>query len=318
MTSLVTGASGFLGRHLVEQLVARGEVVRAFVRPTTDPAWFRDRGVEVVRGDITCDADVRAAVAGCGRVFHLAGVVSHERRDLPLLRAVNVEGTRRVLASVETGVRVVHVSSVAAVGPVASPSERADERQAFPRRAVRLPYAVTKLEAEQAAFAAAEAGVDVVVACPGFLLGPGDVHRVSTWPISAYLAGRLRFTTAGGLSFVDARDVAAGLVALAERGRAGERTLLVTEDGNVGWKEFFAVVAGVSGVRRRTASLPRPVALGASYLAPWLVSPDDVRAASHWWFFSPAKALRELDFTTRPLAGTIADTIADHAQAVSP
>ena len=154
----------------------------------------------------------------------------------------------------------------------------------------------------------------MVVACPGFLLGPGDVHRVSTWPVSAYLTGRLRFTTAGGLSFVDARDVAAGLVALAEHGRAGERTLLVTEDGNLGWDDFFTLIAAVSGVRRRTASLPRRAVLGASYLAPWLVTPDDVRAASHWWFFSPAKAIRELAFNARPLAETIADTLADHAQ----
>jgi hypothetical protein len=69
-----------------------------------------------------------------------------------------------------------------------------------------------------------------------------------------------------------------------------------------------------AGRRRRTENVSRPVARNAARLAPWLVSPDDVRAASHWWFVTPAKAVRELGFTTRPTAETVADTIADHAR----
>lgn len=211
--------------------------------------------------------------------------------------------------------RVVHGSSVAAVGPVSRPDERADEQHEFSPAALSLPYAATKREGEAAALAAAARGVDVVVANPGFLLGPGDVNRVSTWPVFAYLVGRLRFTTDGGLSFVDARDVAVGLVALADRGRAGERTILTSEEGNLSWREFFALIAEVSDVRRRTVHVPARVAIGAAALAPWLVKPDEVRAASHWWFYASGKAERELGFHTRPLAETIADTIADRSAA---
>jgi dihydroflavonol-4-reductase len=313
LTTLVTGATGFLGRHLSELLVAQRTPVRALARPGADVAPLRRLGVEIVQGDI-CDGDaVRRAVAGCDRIYHLAGVVSHRRRDLERLHAVNVVATRRLLAAVEPGVRVVHVSSVAAVGPVPSPEERADEQHTFPAEAERLPYAASKRAGEGEALAAAARGADVVVANPGFLLGPGDVHRVSTWPVAAYLAGRLRFTTSGGLSFVDARDVARGLVALADSGRAGERTILASDSGNVAWNDFFAIVADLAGRRRRTVGLPRPVARGAAWLAPWLVSPDDVRAAAHWWFVTPAKAERELGLETRPLAETLLDTIADHA-----
>lgn len=311
MTILVTGATGFLGRHLVALLAEQGVRLRALVRAGTDPGPLRARGVEIVRGDVGDDDAVRAAAAGCERVFHLAGVVSHRRRDLPLLRAVNVEGTRRLLAAVEPGARVVHVSSVAAVGPVPSPERRADERHELPGAAADLPYAWTKRAGELAALEAASAGADVVVANPGFLLGPGDVHRVSTWPVFAYLAGRLRFTTAGGLSFVDARDVARGLVALADRGRAGERTILAAEAGNLGWDAFFALVAEVSGVRRRSVRLPASLAVRAAAAAPWLVHADEVRAASHWWFCDGSKAERELGFRARPLAETVADTLAD-------
>lgn len=309
--TLVTGATGFLGGHLVDLLAERGDRIRALVREGTDAEPLRRSGIEVVRGDVGEDAAVRAAAAGCGLVFHLAGVVSHRRRDLPHMRAVNVEGTRRLLGSVEAGARVVHVSSVAAIGPVASSDRRADERHSFPATAVGLPYAATKREAELVALGAADRGLDVVVANPGFLLGPGDLRRVSTWPVSAYLAGRLRFTTRGGLSFVDARDVAGGLVTLAERGRRGERTILASEAGNLGWDDFFSLVAEVSGVRRRSVRLAPALAVRAAALTPWLVTPDEVRAASNFWFYTAAKAERELGFRARPLAETIADTIAD-------
>jgi dihydroflavonol-4-reductase len=313
VTSLVTGATGFLGRHLVESLAAEGAAVRILVRPGGDVGPFRRLGVDVVEGDVLDVDAVRLAASGCDRIFHLAGVVSHRRRDRRVLEAVNVGGTSRVLAAAEPGTRIVHVSSVAAIGPVRSPHERADEEHVFPPEAEDLPYAATKRAGESIVMGAAARGIDVVVANPGFLLGPGDVHRVSTWPVSAYLAGRLRFTTSGGLSFVDARDVAHGLIALAGRGRAGERTILAAEAGNLTWQRFFELLAEVSDVHRRMVDVPRSVARTAARLAPWLVAPDDVRAAAHWWFVTGAKAERELGFTTRPLAETIVDTIEDHA-----
>jgi dihydroflavonol-4-reductase len=310
--TFVTGATGFLGRHLVERLVERGEQVRALVRAGTDPHAVREAGVEIADGDVFDVEALRAGAADCERVFHLAGIVSHRRRDHELMRRVNVEGTRLVLAAAEPGARVVHVSSTAAIGPVASPTEWADELHAFPPEAATLPYAATKHAAEELALAAAADGADVLVANPGFLLGPGDVHRVSTWPVSAYIAGRLRFTTAGGLSFVDARDVADGLLELADLGRPGERTILSSPDGNLSWNALFDLLGEVSGVRRLHAKLPRRLAVASARLAPWLVAPDEVRAAAHWWFCDPAKAERELGFRTRPLADTVADTIADH------
>lgn len=311
MTTLVTGATGFLGRHLVNRLVERGDRVRALVRDGTDVRGLAELGVEIVRGDACDPVAVSTAVADCERVFHLAGVVSHRRRDLPVLRSVNVDATRLLLGAVEPGARVVHVSSVAAIGPAASPDDWADERHEFPAEAAAFPYAATKREAELRAAAAAGAGVDVVIANPGFLLGPGDVYRVSTWPVAAYLAGRLRFTVNGGLSFVDARDVASGLLTLADRGRTNDRTILTAREGNLAWDAFFALLADVAGIRRAQLRLPARAAVAAATLAPWLVAPDDVRAAGNWWFYDPGKAERELSFATRPLPETIADTIAD-------
>jgi dihydroflavonol-4-reductase len=309
MPTLVTGATGFLGGHLVAALLERGDQVRALVRT---PAAAEGLGVEVVPGDIT-DADaVRRATAGCDQVFHLAGVVSHDHRDLPKMRAVNVDATRSLLAAVEPGARVVHVSSVAAVGPAPSRDARADEQQPFPATMSSLPYATTKHEGELVALEAAAAGVNVVIANPAFLLGPGDVHRISTWPIDAYLSGKLRVRTPGGLAFADARDIAAGLILLSEKGHAGERTLLVNPEGNLSWHAFFELVGQVGGKRRLMVSLPAGVAALGSKVAPSPVSAGEIRAAGHWWFYDGSKAERELGFRCRPIADTIADTIADH------
>ncbi len=312
MTTLVTGATGFLGRHLLPLLAARGDDLRALVRVGTDSGELQELGVQVVAGDVL-DADaVRRAAAGCDHVFHLAGVVKHARSDLARVQSVNVEGTRTLVGGVDPGARLVHVSSVAAVGPAAGRDVPADENHPFPCSAEHYVYARTKRAAEQVVLGAAERGLDVVVANPGFLIGPGDTYRVSTWPVWRYLQGSLRITVPGGLSYVDARDVAPGLIALDERGRTGERTILTSREGNLSHEAFFRRVGEVTGVRRHMVPLsPRVAVLGAR-LIPWPVHPDEVEAAANWWFYDPGKAERELGFTTRPLDETIADTAAQY------
>lgn len=309
MTTLVTGATGFLGRHLLDLLRERPGQVRALVRKPADAEPLRGLGVEVVLGDVLAADSVRSACEECAVVYHLAGLVSHRRRDLRQLHAANVESVRNVLAALGPGTRLVHVSSVAAIGPAPGPAQAVDETHAFPA-AASYPYAASKRAGEELVLAAAGRGTDAVVANPGFLLGPGDVHRVSTWHVATYLAGRLRFTAPGGLSNVDARDVAAGLVALADQGRPGERYILTSREGNLGHREFFRRLAEVTGVRRRMLPLPRRLALFASAIPFAPVHRDEVDAACNWWFYDPAKAERELGFTVRPLDETLADTAA--------
>jgi dihydroflavonol-4-reductase len=304
----LTGATGFLGRHLVPLLLERGDALRALVRPRTDASELEAMGVEIFRGELATD-DVRPAAAGCELVFNLAGRVSHEPKDLPLLREANVDGSVNVLKGIEPGARLVHVSSVAAIGPAPAPDRPADETQAFPPGAASFPYAATKRVGEKLLLGTE---ADVVVANPGFLLGPGDVYRISTWHVERYLRGLMRIHTPGGLSNVDARDVAAGLVALSERGRRGERYILTSREGNLSHEQLFRRLGDVTGVRRRMIGLPpRAAALSATVL-PWPVRPGEVRAASNWWFYEPTKAERELGFTVRPLDQTLAATAAQY------
>jgi dihydroflavonol-4-reductase len=308
---LVTGATGFLGRHLVALLRERGDDVRAFVRPATDARYLEALAVDVVRGELADEDALRAAAAGREVVFHVVGHVSYEWKDLARLREANVESVRRVLQVLDPAARLVHASSAAAVGPSGAPDRLADESQPFPDVARRNPYSVTKREAEELVRAAVARGRDAVLANPTVLLGPGDVYGSSTWPVRRYLDGTLRFHTRGGASFVDARDVAAGLVALAERGRTGERYLLTSREGNLPWNEFFRRVGEATGVRRAMLPLPPPLLRAGVRLVPWPVKPGEARTATQWWFFDPGKAERELGFATRPLDETIAATAAD-------
>jgi dihydroflavonol-4-reductase len=318
MRTLVTGATGYLGVDLVHALRAQGREVRALARSDAAAARLEGSGADVVRGDVTDAASLPAAFEGVTRVFHMAGVVGHRARDDERLRAVNVEGSRNVLAaSKAAGVeRVVYTSSVAAMGPAASPGHPRDEGAWMLDGDDGRPdfrYARTKAAGEQHAIRAAADGLDVVVVNPGFVIGPGDVHRVSSWAVEEYLRGRLRFTVDGGLSYVDGRDVVAGHLLAEERGRSGERYILTNDEGNLSHRDFFARVGSVTGKRRRQLHLSKGLLLpllrvGTALRLPLPLDDDELASSSRWWFYTAAKARSKLGFETRPLDETIRDT----------
>ena len=157
--------------------------------------------------------------------------------------------------------------------------------------------------------------LDVVITNPGFVIGPGDVHRVSSWAIEEYLRGGLRFTVPGGLSYVDVRDVAVGHLLAEEHGKTGERYILTDDAGNLSHRDFFALVGTVTGKPRRqlhaSVGMLRPVLRVGSLLhLPLPLDDQELASSSHWWYYTAAKARERLGFTTRPLDETLADTIA--------
>jgi dihydroflavonol-4-reductase len=311
MAVFVAGATGFLGGHVTRLLVERGEHVRAFVRSVEDDLPVRALGAHVITGNFEDPDSLRGAAAGCSVAYNCVGLVSYERRELDLLRDANVDAVRRVLAALDPDARLVHVSSLAAVGPAPSPTVPVTEDHPLPHEALAIPYCATKREGERVALEAVASGRDVVIANPSIAFGPGDSRRSSTWPVPAYLSGRLRAYVDGGSAHVDVRDVAVGLVALADRGRTGERYILTAPDANLSWRDLFRLIGDVTGVRRTMVRVPGSLAEAGANVLRWPEKPGRVHAARLFWFASPAKAERELGFAPRPFAETVAATASD-------
>src|SRR5215210_8393227 len=258
-TTLVTGATGFVGSHVARALVARGDEVRATVRPTSKLGALRGLDVETVVADVTDRRAVRRALRGVTRVFHVAGTTNLRMASDDLFR-INVAGTRTVLeeslrAEVE---RVVHTSSVVAVGP-APPGGVADERQVWRGGELGIPYVGSKHEAEVEALRIGARGLPVVVVCPAYVLGPGDTHRSSTELVRRFMLRRIPAYVDGAINVVDVGDVAAGHLLADEGGVPGERYILGNR--NYTWDRLFADLARLSGVEGPAMRLPVSAAL---------------------------------------------------------
>jgi dihydroflavonol-4-reductase len=309
---LVTGGTGFLGRHLVTQLRSAGHEVRVLAR---------GEGA-THRGSVTDSDALRAAMEGCAVVHHLAGRVDRDRSALPALRALHVDGTRAVIdAAVEAGVhRVVYASTSGTIAVTRDVRALPDETWPYPHSLVATwPYYATKIEAEQVALAhAAERGVDLVCLNPSLLLGPGDTGGSSTTDVADLVRGRVPAVPSGTINFVDVRDVAAAFVAAAERGVPGERYLL----GSANWtlRRFADEVCQLSGTRAPRLSAPdAPSRWAARLTAPVFralgrapaLHPVTVEMAQHSWTFRSDKARDALGFQPRGPVVTLRDTIAD-------
>jgi dihydroflavonol-4-reductase len=307
MRALVTGASGFIGRHLVAALDAAGIEVREFDYAT---------GLDVLDPEA-----VRRAVDGCDTVFHLAAVYSYARADAALMEAVNVEGTRNVLNAAVRGParRIVHTSTCATCGPV--PGRRATEHDNPPAADLRIPYKRTKVRGERLALDAAREGHDVVVVNPTVPVGAGDLRPTPTGKMVADVAsGRARgYLAQSALNVVAVEDVASGHLHALERGRAGERYLLGGEDMTI--RDVFASVARAAGLRAPRVGVPWGLAYLAAVAAnavlrpvgrePELLLLDEVRSGRLPHLFDDGKARAELGYASRPAEQAL--TEATHA-----
>ncbi len=320
-TVLVTGATGFLGKHLVAQLRASEPEARVRVLCRGVSPWDGDPLIEVARGDIARREDVLRAAQGAEEIYHLAGVVSRDPKDKGLLYRTHVEGTRNVCeAARQSGKpKVVHVSSSGTVAVSREPVVH-DENSGFKHEVVGdWPYYLSKIFAEKVALDAAQRdGLPVVIVNPSLLLGPGDDRNSSTRDIALFLQGQILAVPRGGLNFVDVRDVAAGLIAAMRSGKPGERYLL----GGPNWtfRELIEAVAKVSGRRAPkmqpslrfsliSARLLRRVfpLFGKSFK----LDDASIKMSAHFWYCNTAKARAQLGFQTRDPFVTLKDTVED-------
>jgi dihydroflavonol-4-reductase len=311
--TLVTGATGLVGSHVARALVERGDDVRVTVRERSPRGAIGGLDVETVTADVLDRRQVRRALRGVDRLFHVAGTTNLRAGWREQYRT-NVEGTRIVLEeALRAGVRrVVHTSSVAAIGP-AEHGSTADERQPFTAGRYGLPYVNAKHEAEKVALDVAAHGLPVVIVNPAHVLGRGDLHRSSTEIVRRFLRRQIPLYVDGALCIVGADDVARGHLLADERGGVGERYILGGR--NFTNDRLFADLGRLSGVEPPAIKLPLHAALALARTAEAMpgrpaVTVDEVRAMSLWWAFRSTKAKRELGWTTGHHEQPLADAIA--------
>jgi dihydroflavonol-4-reductase len=311
-TTLVTGAAGLVGSHVTRMLLERGDDVRVAVRERTRLGNLEMLDVQRVTCDILDRRQVRRALRGVDRVFHTAGLTSLRATPASLFE-VNVEGTRVVLSeALRAGVeRIVHTSSVAAIGP-APRGSTADEQHVFSAGRFGIPYVNAKREAESEALRLATAGLPVVIVNPGHVFGRGDVNHTSTELVRRFLRREIPVYVDGALNVIDAEDVARGHLAADERGVVGERYVLGNR--NFTLDRLFADLGRLSGVEPPAVKLPLPAAMAFARAAELLpgrppVTQVEVHAASLWWAFRSTKAKRELGWSPSHHEDTLVDTI---------
>ena len=310
MTAFVTGATGFVGAHVARALLAAGRRVRCLVRPTSSAALLAGLRVEQVAGDVTDAGAVARGIADCDEVFHCAADYRLYARDPAEIYRTNVEGTRVMLAAARAqGVRrFIHTSSVATLAARADGTP-VDERAVAKLDDVIGDYKRSKLLAEREVEAACARGLPAVVVSPSTPVGDGDVKPTPTGKIVVdFLAGRFPAYVDTGLNLIDVRDVAAGHLLAAERGRPGERYILA--HANLTLKEILAMLARIAERRAPRVRLPHWVPLAIAHLeAPVArllrreprVPIDGARMAKKPMFFDGGKAVRELGLPQSPI-----------------
>jgi dihydroflavonol-4-reductase len=311
----VTGATGFVGAHVVRALSERGDEVRVIYRNPDRLGALEGISYTRAKSDALDYQAMRRALRGSDVLFHVAGFVASS----PVERVwrLNAQGPiTAVEAAAAEGVRrVVLTSTISAIG-VADGEEPADETTSYPSDWLGLVYPDSKHAGESAAReAAARNDIELVVVNPGYVLGvpvnrsqPGET---STRTIGNYLRGRLPGVIDAAMNFVDVEDVATGHLLAAERGKAGERYILGGE--NLTWPELIDRVAELSGVHYPTMALPtgigRVARVREAFGLPGPISTEAYNLMARNWRFSSEKAKSELGYRARSLDETLRGTI---------
>ena len=313
MTTLVTGAAGFLGSHVARQLMARGDDVRVLLRASSTNRAIADLSLEYVTGDLREPASLDRAMKGVKRVFHMAADYRLWARRSREIYDSNVGGTKNLLAAAKrAGVeQLVYTSTVAtiAVDRPKLPNEFTDAKL----DEMVGHYKRSKWMAEREVLNAAKSGLPVIVAMPTTPVGPWDWKPTPTGKIILdFLNGKMPGYVETGLNFVGVEECAAGHLLLAEKGKVGERYLLGGE--NLTLKAMLDMLAKITGLRAPSLKIPHGLALGVAYANTVFsrllgrepgIPIEGVKIARHMMFVDCSRAQRELGFKAGPVAAAL-------------
>jgi dihydroflavonol-4-reductase len=311
MTTLVTGATGFVGSHVARQLVAAGRSVRVLVRKGSNLQALENVPVEQVEGDLRDAASLEAATSGVREVFHVAADYRLWARNPAEIYESNVEGTRRLFqAAARAGAeRVVYTSTVATIAVPHAGRELPNEETRAALEQMIGHYKRSKFLAEAEALNAARSGVPVVIVNPTAPVGPGDWKPTPTGRIVVdFLNGKMPAYVDTGLNVVNVEDVAAGHLLAAAKGRVGERYILGAR--NMTLKQILNALAAITGRPAPRVRLPHALALAAGFADEWFsrlrgrepqIPIEGVKMSRHRMFVASEKAEKELGYQAGPV-----------------
>jgi len=313
---LVTGATGHVGNVLIRRLLARGEKVRALILPGESRESISGLSIEAVEGDILNARAVLESMRGVKGVFHLAGVISIMPGPNPVVRNVNVEGTKNaILAAKEHGAKMIYTSSIHAIQRVENGV--IDESVPYDMNNPYGAYDRSKAEATLEVLNAAQAGLDAVVACPTGVIGPYDfrgsmmgavIHDAATAKPTLYVDG--------AYDFVDVRDVAEGLISAAESGQRGESYILSGQKISI--RFLLETVREITGRDFFQIKIPFSLAKFAAMFTPMYYqfanetprfTPYSLEVLKSNSNISHAKATKAFGYQPRSLNETIRDAV---------
>jgi len=323
--TFITGATGFIGIHLVERLAQTERKMHCLVRKTSNVSRLKELGATIVTGDVTDKDSLREGMRDCNQVINLANVYSFWEPNRQIYTDINVKGTRNVMeCALETGVsKVVHVSSVVVYGKPAD-CPFTEESPVGPVRF--SEYARTKYAGDLIAWELYEKeNLPLIMIYPASVLGPGD-PKASGQYIQALIHRRLPATVFNDsvITYVHVRDVAEAIVkALEKENNVGEKYLVGKHQ--LSYREYNEMISEISKVSLPKVCLPKSLVMANAALLTWLadlakkppmwgMALDAMRTIKEGFRFDGSKAERELGITYTPIRVALEEAIASYQE----
>ena len=317
---LVTGGGGFLGSHLVTQLLDAGQSVRVLERPGAFVDHLPLDRIELVSADIRDEPAVQEAARGCDYVYHLAADANLWRRDRGEFDKINRLGTVHVMrAALDNGAKRILYTSTESILVSQDSNGGAVENLRLQASDMLGPYCLSKFHAEEEVFRMVEEGAPIIIVSPTLPVGPGDRGKTPPTRMSvAFCKGELPAYLDCRFNLIDARDAARGMILAMEKGRTGIRYLLGAE--NLRLSDWLGMLGEESGQPVPRWKVPYSVALIAAWFselwADWvtgkmpLATITGVRLTRRNMHFDPSVSLQELGLKPRPIREAARDAVA--------
>ena len=319
MTTLVTGATGFLGSAIARELLKDGRNIKLLARDNADLQNIKGLDAEIVVGDLRDRESLKSALEGCSTLYHAAAYYSLWNKDKKLIFDINVRGTRNILeTALDLGIEnVIYTSTVGCIG---LSKDRTPTNEDYPIDLATLSndYKLSKFQAEKIALEMHGRGLPVVIVNPSTPIGPRDIKPTPTGKIVLdFLNGKMPAYLDTGLNLIDVSDCARGHILAEEKGRPGERYILGNK--NMSLKDILLALEKITGIKAPSIKIPHWVAYTAGLACetlsnlitktPPAIPLAGVKMTKYFMYFDSSKAIRELGLPQNSVENALGQSV---------